>query len=110
MSVSAKTAHAMPPFLGQGANQAIQDAHALAVAITQIGKTYPGLSDALWQYENLRKGPTAALMQSSRVIGLLETQGGLIGSGVRNGIFRLAGLTGAVGQSFVQSATPRVPL
>lgn len=110
LSVVLCLAHAMPPFLGQGANQAIQDAHALALTLSEVGTTYSGLSDALQQYETLRNGPTAALMQSSRFIGLLETQGGLLGTNVRNSIFRFAGFTGAVGQTFVQSATPRIPL
>lgn len=99
----------MPPFLGQGANQAIQDAHTLARALADIGTLNSNLSQALQQYESMRRGPTTALMQSSRLIGLLETQGGPIGTKLRDTLFRVAGQTGAVAQTFVQSATPRIP-
>lgn len=101
-------AHAMPPFLGQGANQAIQDAHTLAVEVASIGRTNLDLSHALRQYESVRRGPTSALMQSSRIIGFLETQRGPVGNRIRDTLFRVAGKVGAVGQTFVQSATPRI--
>lgn len=98
----------MPPFLGQGANQAIQDAQALAVSLSKIGQEYDLLDDALNAYQSLRKGPVQAILEGSRLIGNLETQSGLIGMAIRDNLFRVAGFTGAVGQTFLQSATPRV--
>jgi 2-polyprenyl-6-methoxyphenol hydroxylase-like FAD-dependent oxidoreductase len=48
-------AHAMPPFLGQGANQAIQDAYALARALAEADT----VAAALAQYQRARLPPTA---------------------------------------------------
>lgn len=103
-------AHAMPPFLGQGANQAIQDARALAVALSRIGIDTDGLGQALDQYEGIRKGPVEVIMESSRLVGNLETQQGPLGRALRNNLFRIAGITGAAGQAFTQAATPRVDM
>ena len=62
--------HAMPPFLGQGANQAIQDALCVANELAKVGCEHKTVKDALKTYENIRKPPTAAIMQSSRFIGV----------------------------------------
>ena len=43
--------HAMPPFMGQGANQAIQDAYVLAERVSRGGKEYGTSSEALDHYE-----------------------------------------------------------
>merc|ERR1711937_805178 len=68
------SAHAMPPFLGQGANQAIQDGYCLAL---QLAKLLTGeresLEDALAKYESLRKLPTIALLANSAFLGEVET-------------------------------------
>lgn len=98
----------MPPFLGQGANQAIQDAYALAVSLSGMGTSFQNLPQALKEFETVRKVPTNAIMESSRLIGFLETQGGL-GRPVRNNLFRILGMTGFAGKVFLQSATLRVP-
>mmetsp|Transcript_27310 Transcript_27310/g.55901 ORF Transcript_27310/g.55901 Transcript_27310/m.55901 type:complete len:241 (+) Transcript_27310:937-1659(+) len=59
-------AHAMPPFLGQGANQAIQDAYCLS---NELCKAAPGaggggdvLGKALSDFERQRKPATTLLM------------------------------------------------
>lgn len=100
----------MPPFLGQGANQAIQDARALAISLSRIGQEYDALDDALNAYQNLRKGPVRAILESSRLVGNLETQGGLVGMAIRDNLFRAAGFSGAAGQTLLQAATPRVEM
>jgi salicylate hydroxylase len=37
------SAHAMPPFMGQGANQAMQDAYCLANKLSQVGTQYDSI-------------------------------------------------------------------
>lgn len=100
-------AHAMAPFLGQGANQGIQDAYALAKQVSLIGEKHENLQQALKNYERLRKPPTSAIMQTSKVVGFLETQGG-VGQVVRNSLLRSMHAIGLVGKAFVNAALPRV--
>lgn len=60
-------AHAMLPHMGQGANQAIEDAMALATFIRGVGAAdIPG---ALLRYEQLRRDRTALIQQGSRANG-----------------------------------------
>jgi salicylate hydroxylase len=60
-------AHAMLPHLGQGANQAIEDAMALAVLLRGVGAgDVPG---ALVRYEQLRRERTDLFQQGSRANG-----------------------------------------
>jgi len=100
-------AHAMPPFMGQGANQAIQDSFCLATSLGKIGKDFETLGDAINYYESRRQPPTSAIMQVSRLNGFIETQGGA-GSVLRNLLFKTLGVVGIPGQIFVQNAVPRV--
>jgi len=99
--------HAMPPFLGQGANQAIQDAHALADSLERRVRLGISLEESLKEFESKRRAPTAAIMETSRIIGALETQSGP-GVVLRNNLFRMMGLSGAVEQVFMKSAVPSV--
>lgn len=101
-------AHAMAPFLGQGANQAIQDAHALALALAAVGRDYDHVEDAFRRYEKIRRPPTEAIVRSSSFLGFLETQGGPIGTSFRNTVFTLAGLFGATERAYALSSLPRV--
>lgn len=103
-------AHAMPPFLGQGANAAIQDSRALAVAIAKIGTDYDKLDKALKTYQEERKGVVEAILRTSGLLGYLETQKGPLGMAVRNNLFRAMGVFGLPGKVLVQSAVPRVDL
>ena len=69
-------AHAMPPFLGQGANQAMQDAYVLAKCLSSFGpdiKDPNTRNEALQTYSNTRRPPTEAIMNASRFVGALET-------------------------------------
>jgi len=57
-------AHAMLPHLGQGANQAIEDAMALRVLLRGVGRD--GIASALVEYEGLRRERTAAVQRNAR--------------------------------------------
>ena len=98
--------HAMPPFLGQGANQAMQDALCIATELSKVGDEHATVKDALVAYEGIRKGPTAAIMQSSRFIGALETGAGPV-SLFRDIAFTIAGAFGITGKVFLSGAMPR---
>ena len=65
-------AHAMPPFLGQGANQGIQDAVCLA---EQLAGDLQGLEKALEAYTEKRLLPVALLGLESNFLGQVETHG-----------------------------------
>jgi salicylate hydroxylase len=104
------SAHAMPPFLGAGANAAIQDAHALAQAIASIGNKHATLTDALRAYDHARRAPTTAVMQSSRLIGAIETLGGTSGMLLRNNMFRFLSRSGIATKVFLTSAVPTMEL
>jgi len=101
------SAHAMPPFMGQGANQAIQDAYCLAEKLGQVGGEYESMEEAIVAYEKVRQVPTAAIMQISRLNGWIETQGG-IGATLRDLLFKVLGVLGIPAQIFLQNAVPRV--
>lgn len=57
-------AHPMLPHMGQGANQAIEDAMALATLLRGVPTTY--VPNALVQYESLRHDRTARVQRLSR--------------------------------------------
>lgn len=57
-------AHPMAPRQGQGANQAVQDAGALADAVARHGLDDP--ADALRSYQDARVGPATTLQRASR--------------------------------------------
>lgn len=103
-----RLAHAMPPYLGQGANQAVQDAQALALAIAKIGVEDDGLATALQQYEAVRKKRAESILLTSEAIGWVETQGGIIGTALRNNLFRVLGSFGVPGRVFLKSSLPHV--
>ena len=98
--------HAMPPFLGQGANQAMQDALCIATQLSEVGTKYDTVKAALNAYEAIRKPPTAAIMQSSRFIGALETGAGPV-SLFRDLAFFIAGTLGITAKVFLSGAMPR---
>ena len=61
-------AHPMLPHMGQGANQAIEDAMALATLLR--GACAADVSEALTRYEALRRGRTARVQRLSRTNGV----------------------------------------
>lgn len=115
-----------PPFLGQGANQALQDAFFLAKGIKAISERETAslptdvdneeekeevlsqaLVDLVTAYEGVRRPHTALLVAKSVVLGYIET---LSGPGVvfRDWFFRVMGFLGIAQKIFVDGARPRV--
>jgi len=105
------SAHAMPPFLGQGANQAVQDAVCLARWLRQAdfasGASGPAVEAALCGYTAQRLPPVAVLGLESSFLGQVETLPGDVGSFVRDNFFRLTGKTGIAGLVFLNGALER---
>ena len=97
-------AHAMPPFLGQGANQAICDAYRLASCLKQVGGEHRTVPDALRAYQFARWWPTTRLLANSRILGFLETQSGP-GALFRDAFFFTTGKVGIAKFVFLDAAT-----
>jgi salicylate hydroxylase len=64
ITVVGDAAHPMLPFLAQGANQAIEDAAALAACLRDAGR--PGIAAALARYEQIREPRTSEVHRISR--------------------------------------------
>jgi len=106
-------AHAMAPFLGQGANQAIQDGYCLAdrLAAARAGGLAARVMGPLQSYALLRRAPVTALQLESRLLGAMETAGGGAGTlpqFVRDAFFLANGKLGVAAQVFVKGARPWV--
>lgn len=100
-------AHAMAPFLGQGANQCIQDAHMLGVVLGMVGKEHPTVDDALRAYEDAFIGKVRSIKKKSRLLGFLLTQGGTSGYMLRKALLSFAKGTGFVEKDLVSAFQPR---
>ncbi|CAM9450222.1 unnamed protein product [Choristocarpus tenellus] len=103
-------AHAMPPNLGQGANQAIQDAYCLAECLVELNSGGHGgsLRNALGHYEAKRKLPVTSLLVKSAVVGALETLSGPFGEAFRANFFYGMWKVGGAERVFIDGATPKV--
>ena len=106
-------AHAMAPFLGQGANQAIQDGYCLAdrLAAARAGGLAARVMGPLQSYALLRRAPVTALQLESRPLGAMETAGcgaGTLPQFVRDAFFLANGKLGVAAQVFVKGARPWV--
>jgi len=67
-------AHSMPPYLGQGANQALQDALALGKCVSEANMNdADSVAGVLDKYERVRAAPSRIALEASRVVGAVET-------------------------------------
>ena len=123
MALAGDSCHAMPPFLGQGANQSLQDSWCIAECLARVrfdetaessggvsgveGEStyYSSVKEALDAYEAVRKPPTSSIMLSSRVIGFVETGYGPVGL-LRDVAFTALGTVGVAGKIFLKNAVP----
>jgi salicylate hydroxylase len=64
VTVIGDAAHPMLPFLAQGANQAIEDAVALATCLREVDR--PGIPHALARYQRIRQARTNEVHRISR--------------------------------------------
>lgn len=111
------SAHALPPFLGQGSNQAIQDAYCLVeqifaynTAVEKGGGSHSILlQDYLDEYEKKRWPSTFSVFWKAAFLGYLET-GGVDGfySKFRDVFFKTMGIVGVAEKVLVEAATPRM--
>lgn len=99
-------AHAMPPFLGQGANQAIQAAYCLAQELRryQDGE-HASLDACMKAYESARKATVARFALNSCVLGAVETS---LAPALRDAFFRTTGTLGIAKEVFLDGAIPKV--
>ena len=68
---------------------------------------YASVAEALDAYEATRKPPTTRIALSSRLIGFVETGGGVVGL-ARDVAFAGLGATGVAGKIFLENAVPRL--
>eukprot|EP00977_Amphora_coffeiformis_P007342 scaffold1588_cov222-Amphora_coffeaeformis.AAC.14 len=108
-------AHCMPPFLGQGSNQAIQDAYCLAEKFyiynraVATGDESVSLPQLAKEYEKTRWLPTFNIFWKSLFLGYLETGGpdGVIAR-FRDVFFKTMGVVGVAQRVLLSAATPKV--
>lgn len=113
--LSGDAAHAMPPFLGQGSNQAVQDAYCLAKKIFEYNAncmdTGRGdtklLQSLLKDYEHIRWPPTSSITFKAAFLGYLETGSPGFLSKFRDAFFFVAGKIGLARKVFLGAATPK---
>jgi salicylate hydroxylase len=106
-------AHAMPPFLGQGANQAIQDAYCLGTRIKRYNEKRLDddvkLGELLKEYETIRWPSTTKIFFKAGFLGYLETGGsGGLYSKFRDVFFKTMGIVGVAERELLDAATPNV--
>jgi len=114
------SAHAMAPFLGQGANQALQDAYTLAQCIKTANSLESSTTDIKAKsnvikklakaYESDRKFPTGSLSIKSNFLGALETLPGPLGGLARDLFFVTVGKLGIAEYIFLDGAKPNPSL
>lgn len=109
-------AHALPPFLGQGSNQAIQDAYCLVekifdfnARVVDLGDTEANLQDLFNEYEKTRWPACFNVFWKSTFLGYLET-GGVDGfySKFRDTFFKTMGIVGVASRVLLNAAAPKI--
>lgn len=101
-------AHAMTPFMAQGANQTVQDAHFLALCLRRhMDEGTEGVGESLREYEEMFREEVRSLTRKSRMLGNLLTMGGVFGSVVRRVVVTVVGRTGMLQKEMVKSFLPR---
>ena len=103
-------AHAMPPFLGQGANQALQDSCSLARRIHEYNNQSSDVTDlksVLKEYENRRWLPTTSITAKAAILGYLEVGPGLIAN-FRDIFFFVMGKLNVAKKVFMDASTPKM--
>jgi 2-polyprenyl-6-methoxyphenol hydroxylase-like FAD-dependent oxidoreductase len=78
-------AHAMTPNLGQGGNQALEDAATLAALLAGTG----GVEDALAAYDRLRRPRTQRIARQAGILGRILQARGPVSSRLRDTVLRL---------------------
>jgi 2-polyprenyl-6-methoxyphenol hydroxylase-like FAD-dependent oxidoreductase len=117
-------AHAMPPFLGQGANQAVQDAYCLAKKIYEHNARSMGtyessleeneiekkvtLKKLLKEYEQLRWATTTSISAKAGFLGYLEAGSEGFPAKFRDVFFSTMFKLGIAKKVFLGAATPNV--
>ena len=117
-------AHAMPPFLGQGSNQAIQDAYCLAKKIYKHNARSMGTYDSslergeieketslrmlLKEYEQLRWATTTSISAKACFLGYLEAASEGFPAKFRDVFFSTMFRLGIAKKIFLGAATPNV--
>jgi 2-polyprenyl-6-methoxyphenol hydroxylase-like FAD-dependent oxidoreductase len=98
------------PFLGQGANQALQDGYCLARLIAEYNAlaltSRPPVASIAREYEERRKWHTAKLTWKSRLVGFMETLGGPVGTFAKFNFFRVLGRLGLAEEELLNAAIP----
>lgn len=86
-------AHAMTPNLGQGGNQALEDAATLVALLGAATGHAPagagGIDDALVEYDRLRRPRTQRIARRASVLGRVLQAGGPVASRLRDAALRL---------------------
>ena len=114
--------------MGQGANQALQDAYCLAKLIvaynnnnhngdvslsnnahsTEASSGINAIADIGDQLEHIRKLPTTQLIVKSSILGLIETLGGPWGCFVKDYFFRVTAALGVIRHEFITGVLPKI--
>ncbi|TKV62225.1 hypothetical protein FDO65_07260 [Nakamurella flava] len=84
-------AHAMTPNLGQGGNQALEDAATLGVLLSGLGRVDGrGIDAALTAYDRLRRPRTQRVARQAALLGQVLQAAGPVSSRLRDAALRLA--------------------
>lgn len=82
-------AHAMTPNLGQGGNQALEDAATLVALLTRTGGVEGRIDAALADYDRLRRRRTQRIARQAGILGRVLQSRGPVTSRVRDTLLRL---------------------